>query len=444
MTSPAAAARSELLLEGLRGALTREGSGLDLHYMPTVDIASGLCSGFEALARYTHPQLGPVSPSVFVPLAEQHGLAGPLGTWVRRRVARDVRTGLLPAGRVAVNVSALELADPGFADGFLDLLERSGLPIERIGVEVTETAVAAHFSEAVEALRRLQAAGVPVALDDFGTGHASLDYLARLPCDTVKVDQSFVAGLCDDERCAAIIAGVIGMAHATGHRVVAEGVETPEQLAALTAWGCDEAQGYLLGRPTRPALIPSQRAPSWPQVMLPRLTAPSPRQAPTALPAQLLIDVLRDIGDAPDIAAALPVLLTALRPLADFTGGSVQLLGPDGIRLAAAHPPPTTEALAARIPAGQGVAGSVIATGQLRYLPDITTPDSAVTSDRRARSTTRHTRSYLAVPLFVRSSCIGLIQLDSVEVDAFGTDVHLLLAACAGPVSTVLTRAGLL
>lgn len=436
----AAAARSAMVLAGLEQSLAGDRRGLDVHYMPTVEIASRARTGFEALVRFTHLQLGPVSPAVFVPLAEQHGLVGLLGDVVRRQVVDDIGAGLL-FGRVAVNVSALELADPQFADRFLDLLDRAGLPSERVGVEVTETAVAAHFAEAVEALQRLQAAGVSIALDDFGTGHASLDYLARLPCDTVKIDQSFVAGLGVDEGCAAIVAGVVGMAHATGHRVIAEGVETAAQLEALAALGCDEAQGFLFGRPSRPALLPGPRShtgsPVWVEPPRPvtRLRVPRP-----AVPAQLLVDLARDVGDAVDVAAAFGVLMSALRPLVDFTGGSVQLLGPDGIGLAAAHPQPTAEALAARIPAGQGVAGAVVATGQVRYLPDITVPAAAVSADRRSRSTTRHTRSYLAVPLLVGSRCVGLLQLDSVEADAFGPDVHLLLAGCAILIGRVVER----
>ena len=257
----------------------------------------------------------------------------------------------------------------------------------------------------------------------------------------MKIDQSFVAGLELDKGCAAIVAGVIGMAHATGHRVIAEGVETASQLRALAALNCDEAQGYLFGRPARPSLIPSPRAPSWPLASAaPARLLARPRARPQELPAQLLVDLTRDIGDAVDISSAFAMLITALRPLLDFTGGSVQILGPDGIRLAAAHPEPTAEAWHARLPPGQGVGGSVIATGQLRYLPDITTPAAAVSADRRTRTTTRHTRSYLAVPLFDRSRCIGLVQLDSVEAEAFGPDLQLLLAACAIPLGHILTR----
>jgi EAL domain-containing protein (putative c-di-GMP-specific phosphodiesterase class I) len=436
-----AVARSGLLMAGLEQALAGDLDGLDVHYMPTIDIASRECSGFEALVRFTHPQLGPISPAVFVPIAEERGLACILGDFVRGRVVDDVEGGLLANGRVAVNVSALELADPQFADRFLDLLEQARLPGSRIGVEVTETAVAAHFAEAVEALRRLRAAGVSVALDDFGTGHASLDYLARLPCDTIKIDQSFVAGLCVDDGCAAIVAGVIEMAHATGHQVIAEGVETDAQFNALAALGCDEAQGYLFGQPARPGLIQGVCSPSSSQQMAapPRLVS-EPKISRQALPAQILVDLARDVGDAQNIATAFAIVITALRPLVDFTGGSVQVLGTDGIRLAAAHPPATEEALAARIPAGQGVAGSVIASGQLRYLPDITVPAAAVSADRRTRSTTRHTRSYLAVPIFVGTHCVGLVQLDSVEAEAFGPDIQMLLAGCAIPLGQVLAR----
>ena len=336
-----------------------------------------------------------------------------------------------------MNVSAAELADPTFVDRFLDYLERHALPVGRIAVEVTETAVAVHVDVAAEVLRRLRAAGVHVALDDFGTGHASLDYLARLPCDGVKIDRSFVAGLGTDSRCEAIVAGVVAMAHATGHEVVAEGVETHDQLTVLLGLECDEAQGFLYGRPGPAHLVPRQRrSASAAQGSSPRLSASTPLESTER--AQWLVDVVRDVSAAPDLVAAFAVVVTALRGRVRFTGGSVQVLGPDGIRLAAAHPPPTAQALAMRIPAGQGVGGAVCATGQVRYLPDITVPAAAVEESRRSRSTTRHTRSYLAVPLFAGSECVGLVQLDSVEPDAFDAEVHLLLAACAAPLAGLL------
>lgn len=434
----AAQTRDALVVADLRAALDSRADSLEVHYMPTVDLTTGEYCGFEALVRFDDPHLGPISPAVFVPLAEDSGMAGQLGHWVRQRVADDLVSGALTAGRVAVNVSAHELADPAFADGFLDLLEASSLPVGRLGVEVTETAVARHFAESVEALHRLQAAGVPVALDDFGTGHASLEYLARLPCDTVKVDQSFVAGLERNERCQAIVAGVIGMAHGTGHQVIAEGVENTHQLTALTDLGCDEGQGYLFGRATRLASIPTHRAPREDPGYAGSLARH--RVSRAGLAPQLLLDLLRDLGQAPDLEAGFRMLIAALRPMVDFTGGSVQLLGHDGIRLAAAHPPATAEAMAARIPAGQGVGGSVIDTGQLRYLPDITVPEAAVAADRRAKATTRHTRSYVAVPLFDGPRPIGLIQLDSVEPEAFDQDIQLLLAGCAGPLGLLLAR----
>ncbi len=446
MRVSAAQARASLLLAGLRTGLAGGPDLLDVHYMPSVTIASGRCSGFEALVRLQHPELGAVSPALFVPLAEEHGLASALGDWVRAHVLDDVRSGRLGDVPVAVNVSAVELAGADFADRLLDGLERAGVPAERFSVEVTETAVAAHFAEAVEALQRLRAAGVSVALDDFGTGHASLDYLARLPCDTVKVDRSFVSGMTGDLRSAAIVAGVVGMARSTGHRVIAEGVETSAQLAALAALDCDEVQGYLMGRPVPAEAVSTPRMSAWPEgtarrhpavPIVPGARAPASR---TDVSAQTVVDLSRDLGDAPDVAAAFGVLVAALRPLVDFTGGSVQMLGPDGVRLVAAHPPPSVEALAARLPAGRGVGGAVIATGQVRYLPDITVPEAAVAADRRARSTTRHTRSYVAVPLMQGSRCLGLVQLDSVEPDAFGEDVQLLLAACAAPLTAAVAR----
>ena len=179
---------------------------------------------------------------------------------------------------------------------------------------------------------------------------------------------------------------------------------------------------------------------------MPASTAPSPAavrplgrlRRGSELDPQLLIDLTADLQTAVGLDRALAITLRTVRKVVAFTGASIQLLGSDGIRLGAAYPPPTATALAARIPEGQGIAGAVIASGKMRYLPDITQPASAVPAHRRAESTSRHTRSYLAVPIFLAGTPVGLLQLDSVEPDAFSPQVALVLATAAANLGGVL------
>jgi len=432
--------RERRLLRDLRDAL-RRGDQLMVHYMPTVDLATGDMVGLEALARWEHPDLGMVPPMDFVPLAERHGMAVALGNRVRGLVVDDVLAERLPTGNVAVNVSGAELSDPVFSDRMLDLLEDRGIDPAQLTVEVTETALAADVGRAAEALLRLRAAGIRIAIDDFGTGHASLDYLANLPCDIVKVDRVFTSGLVIDERCTAIVKGVIGMAHGLGLTVVAEGVETSSQRDHLVELRCEQAQGYLFGRPVSTAKLPGRGATLDRPTALARPVIVSQRSTIQSR-AQVVLDLALDLENCSDLQNALDCTLQALRPSVVFTGGSVQLTGPDGIRLAAAHPPPTPEALAARLPAGQGVGWGIVTSLELRYLPDITAPAAPVLSRRRRSSTTRHTRSYLGVPLLVAGRAIGLIQIDSVEVDAFDVTDQLLLAGCSCILATAITARG--
>ncbi len=425
----AAEVRERWLVHDLRDALTG-GDQLTVAYMPSVDLADSALVGLEALVRWDHPELGAVQPGDFVAMAERHGLAAALGERVRDLVVADLVAGRLPTRTVAVNVSAAELADPAFSDRVLDLLEHRGADPARLTIEVTETALAANLGRAAEALRRLRAAGFLVAIDDFGTGHASLDYLATLPCDVVKIDRRFVSGLGVDERCTAIVRGVVGMSHGLGLTVVAEGVETPSQRDLLVEMGCDEAQGHLFGRPVPVGALPPAGATLGRAATRPAREQ-SPAQRPAGASGQVLLDLALDLDQCTSLEDAFACTLEALRPHVMFTGGSVQLVGHDGLRLTAAHPPPTEEALAARLPHGQGVGWGVVTSRRVRYLSDITAPAVPVPSGRRRTSTTRHTRSYLGVPLIVGRSAIGLVQIDSVEVDAFTDADQLLLAGCA-------------
>ena len=425
--------REQRLVSDLTEALGRRDQ-LSVHYMPTVALATGACTGVEALVRWEHPGLGSIPPSDFVPVAERNGLASMLGDYVRAQVMSDAVAGRLPSRHVAVNVSGIELSDAGFADGLLDLLERHGMAPADLTIEVTETAMTTNLDSATEALLRVRAAGVGVAIDDFGTGHASLAYLANLPCDIVKIDRTFTAGLGTDRRCTAIVHGVISMGHALGLRVIAEGVESISQRDQLATLECEEGQGYLFGKAAPVDLNrPHHLADAFYPARVVHATLHR-RRGPSG--GQVLLDLSRDLQHCRLIGDAFARTLLALRQSLTFTGGSIQLLGDDGIRLAAAHPPPSEEALSARLPKGQGVGGAIIASHELRYIPDITAFSSAPSP--RRRSTTRDTRSYLGVPLLVGGAAIGLLQIDSVDVDAFDAEAEVLLAGCAGVLAPIV------
>ncbi|MGY1774639.1 putative bifunctional diguanylate cyclase/phosphodiesterase [Geodermatophilus sp. SYSU D00804] len=242
------ASAHELRLEtDLHGALAR--GEIEVHYQPQVDLVSGRVAAVEALVRWRHPELGAVPPDVFVPLAEAGGLIGDLGAHVLREacatVARWRREGL--DLDVAVNVSPLQLAAPDFADLVEAVLLETGLPCRALTVEVTESQVLSEAAVRNGHLARLRGLGVGVSVDDFGTGWSSLTQLRRLPVTEVKIDRSFTAGMTDGDG--PVVAGVVGLGRGLGLRVVAEGVETAEQVRRLTALGCDRVQGYLVGRP---------------------------------------------------------------------------------------------------------------------------------------------------------------------------------------------------
>ncbi|MGY1795343.1 EAL domain-containing protein [Geodermatophilus sp. SYSU D00525] len=242
------ASAHELRLEtDLHGALAR--AEIEVHYQPQVDLVSGRVAAVEALVRWRHPELGSVPPDVFVPLAEAGGLIGDIGAHVLREacatVARWRCEGL--DLDVAVNVSPLQLADPGFADLVEAVLRETGLPSRALTVEVTESQVLSEAAVRNGHLARLRGLGVGVSVDDFGTGWSSLAQLRRLPVTEVKIDRSFTAGMTDGDG--PVVAGVVGLGRGLGLRVVAEGVETAEQVRRLAALGCDRVQGYLVGRP---------------------------------------------------------------------------------------------------------------------------------------------------------------------------------------------------
>ena len=234
----------------LRLALKRD--ELLLHYQPKVNLESGAIVGAEALVRWTHPTLGLMPPVSFISLAEESGLIVPLGSWViRTACAQNAawRRKGLTSMRVAVNVSARQFVEPDFVDGVAAILMETGLPAEGLEIELTESMIMNDVDQAISILNALRDLGVMLSIDDFGTGYSSLAYLKRFPINVLKIDQSFVRGIADDNDDRLIIASIIGLAHNLQLQVVAEGVETAKQLKYLRQQGCDEIQGYYFSRP---------------------------------------------------------------------------------------------------------------------------------------------------------------------------------------------------
>lgn len=221
---------------------------LELHYQPIMTCGNGAIRGFEALLRWTHPVRGPVPPATFIPVAEESGLILPLGRWVMERACAEAATWPEPL-RLAVNLSPAQFRSgnlPAIVDRALEL---SGLPAERLELEITEGLLIGDAEEALNAIHALKRRGVRIALDDFGTGYASLGYLHRFPFDRIKVDRSFVHAIGRRNGAHAIVEAVLAMSSNLGMEVTAEGVETEEQLRFLQHRACDEVQGFLLGRP---------------------------------------------------------------------------------------------------------------------------------------------------------------------------------------------------
>jgi predicted signal transduction protein with EAL and GGDEF domain len=226
---------------------------LVLHYQPKVDLRTGELTGVEALVRWEHPMRGLLSPDEFVPIAEQAGLIEPLSRWVLRAALTQasawLRIGLeVP---VSVNLSMRTLHDEQVPDQIMELLTAARTPARLLMLEITESTLMQDPLRTLAILERLRAEGIRVALDDFGTGHSSLAYLKRLPVDEVKIDRSFVKDIAIDETDRVIVRSTVDLAHSLGLRVVAEGVEDEMTAALLADLGCDEAQGYHLGRPLR-------------------------------------------------------------------------------------------------------------------------------------------------------------------------------------------------
>ena len=246
---PRAAARQSL--EGqLRCAV--EGTQLLLHYQPKVDLRTGLITSVEALVRWQHPGRGLLLPGQFLAIAEDSGIITAIDKWVLHEACRQTREWLdagVGAVPVAVNVSSLAFGSERFAEGVAGALKRARLRGRYLEIELTETALMTRAGAAASALAQIHALGVRLALDDFGTGYSSLSYLTRFTVDALKIDRSFVHGINRSEADTLVATAIISLAKRLHHRVIAEGVETPDQLAFLQAQGCDEAQGYYFGRP---------------------------------------------------------------------------------------------------------------------------------------------------------------------------------------------------
>jgi diguanylate cyclase (GGDEF)-like protein len=244
----------------LREAVDR--GELVLHFQPVVDLATGVVTAAEALVRWEHPEHGLLTPVAFIPIAEESDLILEIGAWVMSEAARQAaawRAAGTPV-RVAVNVAAAQLLRTDLPAIVTRAFATAGAELGDLTIEVTESAVLSDIEATVTQLEAVRALGARVSLDDFGTGYSSLAYLQRLPADELKIDRSFVSAIADDSVSAAIVASVLDLAHAVGLEVVAEGVETAEQLELLRNLGCDHAQGYHLARPAPPAALrPGER-----------------------------------------------------------------------------------------------------------------------------------------------------------------------------------------
>jgi diguanylate cyclase (GGDEF)-like protein/PAS domain S-box-containing protein len=239
--------------ESLRRAVERR--EFALLYQPKINLRTGEITGAEALIRWTHPTRGPVPPAQFIPVAEECGLILPIGNWVLREACRQARAWTdagLPLGTMGVNISAMEFRDEHFLEGVFAILKDTELDPGSLELELTESVLMKRAASTESILKALRARGVRVAVDDFGTGYSSLSYLRKFPIDALKIDQSFVRQITSAPDETTIVTAIISMGRSLKLRVIAEGVETQEELAFLQAHQCDEAQGYYLSRPVLP------------------------------------------------------------------------------------------------------------------------------------------------------------------------------------------------
>jgi diguanylate cyclase (GGDEF)-like protein len=230
---------------------------LHLEYQPVVNLISGAITGVEALLRWTHPTRGPVSPLTFIPVAEDTGLIGPIGQWVLDEACRQA-SAWNAAGhrlRVAVNVSGRQLHDADFLSQVVSAIHSNDLDPSQLCLELTESTLMDDAARVSELLQELKDVGVDLSVDDFGTGYSSLAYLKRFPVDELKIDRCFVQNVGETGEDRTLVSAMVAMGHALGLQVVAEGIETHSQMAALMTLGCRAAQGYLFSKPQRAGQI---------------------------------------------------------------------------------------------------------------------------------------------------------------------------------------------
>ena len=249
-------ARSQrALVKDLRHAIERD--QLEVHYQVQACVTTGDVRGFEALLRWRHPERGFVPPAEFIPLAEQDGLIIELGNWVMRQACREACS-WDPRHKVAINLSPIQIAQADLPKTVQRILSETGLPPNRLELELTESAIIRDKKQCLHVLQQIKALGASIALDDFGTGYSSLDTLRSFPFDRIKLDRSFVVEIDTSQQAKAIVRAVLALGKCLGVAVLAEGVETEVQLSALEDEGCDEAQGYFLGRPVPPSDRPTE------------------------------------------------------------------------------------------------------------------------------------------------------------------------------------------
>jgi diguanylate cyclase (GGDEF)-like protein len=255
----ARAARRRFSIETeLRRAI--EARELTLAYQPIVDLGTGTPAGFEALARWNHPRRGPISPSEFIPVAEESGLIVALGRWALEQAVETLAAWDRAAGAplpfsVSVNLSAIQVARDDVPATVAELLGRHDLPGDRLTLELTESAIIQDPRRATKVLEALKRLDVRVAMDDFGTGYTSLAYLQRLPIDVLKIDRSFVSGMLGDADSVAIVRAILSLANALGMETTAEGIDSAELLVAITELGCTHGQGFHFAKPLKPEAV---------------------------------------------------------------------------------------------------------------------------------------------------------------------------------------------
>lgn len=246
------ATRERLTLEGELQHAVAKGE-ISVLYQPEYDLATNRIVRFEALARWTHPEIGLIQPMSFIPVAEEKGIIIPMGAYIMERACTEAVAWQAIARRpiqVAVNVSTVQFSRDSFMEDVADILRRTGLHPSLLQIELTESATVAGIERAAEMMRRLKRMGVSVAVDDFGTGYSCLSYLPKLNFDFVKLDRSFVTEMTERRETRSFVKSILELAHNLRMKVIAEGVETRQQLSLIKSLGTDEAQGFLLGRPS--------------------------------------------------------------------------------------------------------------------------------------------------------------------------------------------------